>query len=250
MHCCWVWAIYPQQRCLALSRAFSQPKASLSGPVKHGELHSSQEALHIPQQPWQSHVLHGQGWGAAHGRQGGISDSYKSKEKSKSRTSLRDWGRSLLLLPSTAIPIPWAPQFSCPQPEVPVPCGPACQRDRSGACHGSRDALDDRGDHGQGKKGQTRWHKLPWACRHFLGSVRPSKCSCADVACGVGHYPWQHESQDAGVSSTQQQQEHLTYPHSSQLMCTSPRESCTFTGKADQPLPPKCSLFPSTTRVI
>lgn len=51
----------------------------------------------------------------------------------------------------------------------------------------------------------------------------------------------------AGVSGTQQQQGHLTRLQSSRPMCPSPRESFSFTGKADQPLPTKFSPFPSTT---
>lgn len=53
----------------------------------------------------------------------------------------------------------------------------------------------------------------------------------------------------AGASSSQQQQGHLVCLQNSNPMDTSLRDSSSFTGKADPPLPTKFSLFPSITGV-
>lgn len=105
----------------------------------------------IPWQPCQSRLLHGQAWRAVHGRQGVISDFHESKKNSKSHDQR---GRSPLLLPAQLS------LFSKHLSSAAPRCPPR-HRDRRGACWGSRDALHDRHDHAQGKKGQTRWHSCP-----------------------------------------------------------------------------------------
>lgn len=136
------------------------------------------------------------------------------------------------------------PQFSCPRPWVPL------GQSSRGAGVGLAAALGTgcmrevtilRGKEG-GHFWGMRQHVSPECMGTFQGQSHQAHV-CVLVC------PAESGTDRAGASGTQQHRGHLVCLQSSHPTRPSPRESSSFTGKADQPLPTKFSPSPTITGI-